>query len=340
MSVTQSSKHAWTGNFVCCLQGIIHRDLKPDNLLISGTGHIKLSDFGLSKLGAGSAAVAAANATADDAAAAAADTDDVEAADGSLAVAPMGEQADGAVVDAQRDSDPYAAGPAAAAAVAAAAAAGGGAGTFLGPEKGCFKEVPIMQDPWRGTGVNSRAGSGAATVPAPTLPYTLSAFAAEAQGVAASTAAAAGVAAVVCEGGVTADVCASLQQQQLAAAASSPEAEDVDSPALVSSPEPDRLLQQQQAGSSPASGQQQVAVAASSGGSNGGSSGGSGLSKAFRWRAWLKGSSGGQDGSMSPGTQAQVRLRMGWYISGGWLSLVLSLLGPVDAATCLLFTLF
>ena len=30
--------------------GVMYRDLKPDNILISASGHVKLADFGLSKM--------------------------------------------------------------------------------------------------------------------------------------------------------------------------------------------------------------------------------------------------------------------------------------------------
>lgn len=35
--------------FIYCMR-LFGRDLKPDNMLIAGNGHIKLTDFGLSKV--------------------------------------------------------------------------------------------------------------------------------------------------------------------------------------------------------------------------------------------------------------------------------------------------
>jgi len=58
MKFSEKRARFYAAEIVCAIEtlhtnGIIYRDLKPENIILDSTGHLKITDFGLSKQGLG-----------------------------------------------------------------------------------------------------------------------------------------------------------------------------------------------------------------------------------------------------------------------------------------------
>ena len=54
MKFSEKRARLYAAEIVCAIEnlhanGIIYRDLKPENIILDSTGHLKITDFGLSK---------------------------------------------------------------------------------------------------------------------------------------------------------------------------------------------------------------------------------------------------------------------------------------------------